>query len=193
MDTSNSRIPLKKHELWLLFVASAFPLHVWSIILLLSDASWIAARTNYGDVIGIAGYRLTFSLIESLLIFAVILLAALLLRNWNKNKRITLMGVFIIGISIWAMIGQLIRSAEFTYINEVVISLANKEYPSWLIYIGLTLIIFPSVVLPVYFAVFSERFQIGFIKILDRLSPLMGFYLFLDLLGVIIVIIRNIS
>ena len=92
-----------------------------------------------------------------------------------------------------AMIGQLIRSAEFTYINEVVISLANKEYPSWLIYIGLTLIIFPSVVLPVYFAVFSERFQIGFIKILDRLSPLMGFYLFLDLLGVIIVIIRNIS
>jgi hypothetical protein len=63
----------------------------------------------------------------------------------------------------------------------------------WIVYGGLLVIVTPTVALPAWAAFRSEKFQRGFLALLDRLSILMGLYIFLDLASIVIVIIRNLG
>jgi len=194
LDTCNKNTRFEKDELWQIFVATAFPLHVWAIILFLNDISWVAERTNVWDAIGVAGYGIVFSVLESLLIWLILVLVGLALpRKWGKNKRGPLLCSLILAIMAGAIVGQMlffVKPLSSSTIENFLISCQN---PRLLINGVLGLIIGMGTLVFAYYAVYSEKFQSGYIKILDRLSPLMGFYLFLDLLGVIIVIIRNIT
>ena len=194
MDTSKTGKRFTKSGLWQLFVATAFPIHVWAIVLILMDLSWIAERTNYWDAIGVAGYGLMFALFESLLIFAVLVLIGFVLpKNWKESKRVTLLGALMLVTAIWAMLGQLYFLLELSFPIGVIQFLTGQEHPLWFLYGGFLIVVFPTVLLSAYFAAFSEKFQNAFLAIMDRLSPLMGLYLFLDVVGIVIVIIRNLG
>ena len=59
------------------------------------DISWVAERTNYWDAVGVAAYGLMFSLFESVLIWALMILMGFLLpKNWPESKRIVFLGVW---------------------------------------------------------------------------------------------------
>lgn len=192
MDTSKTDTRFNKSGLWRLFVATAFPIHVWAIVLILRDISWVAERTNYWDAFGVAGYGIAFTFVESLLIFLFLVAIGLVLsRVWTDNIRVALLGILIVVTIIWAIVGQLFSLAELSFSSEVMLFLAGLEQPVWFIYGGLLILITPTVLLSAYFAVFSNKFRTSFLSILDRISPLMVFYLFLDCVGVLIVAIRN--
>ena len=194
MDTFKKNTRFEKDELWQIFLATAFPLHIWAIILFLNDISWVAERTNVWDAIGVAGYGIVFSGLESLLIWLIVVVIGLVfLRKWAKNKRGALLCSLIFAIMSGAIIGQTLFFVKPLSSIKIGGFLTSRQNPRLLINGVLGLMIGSGTLVLAYFAVYSEKFQSGLFKILDRLSPLMGFYLFLDLLGVIIVIIRNIT
>jgi len=194
LDTSNLNKRFSKSGFWQLFVATALPLHIWAIVLILMDLSWVAERTNYWDAIGVASYGLMFVLFESLLFFAILVLIGFVLpKNWVERKRVTFLGILILVTTVWAMLGQLYFLLELSIPLSVIQFLAGQEHPLWFLYGGLFVVVALTVCIAVYFAIFSEKIQIVFLNIIDRLSPLMGLYLFLDVIGIIIVIIRNLG
>ncbi len=194
MDTSNTKKRFSKTGLWQLFIATAFPLHVWAIVLILMDLSWIAERTNYWDAIGVASYGLMFALFESLIFFTVLVLIGFVLpKSWKESKRVSLLGTLLLVTAIWAMIGQLYFLLELSFPPRVIQFLVGQEHPLWFLYGGFFLVVAPTVFLAAYFAAYSEKYQKSFLALIDRLSPLMGLYIFLDLVGIVIVIVRNLG
>ncbi len=194
MDISNSEKRFLKTGLWQLFVATAFPLHVWAIVLILMDLSWVAERTNYWDAIGVASYGLMFALFESLVFFVILVLIGFVLpRKWKEIKCIALLGTLLVVTALWAIIGQLYFLLDLSFPVSLILFLAGQEHPLWILYGGLFLIVAPTVTFAAFAATYSEKYQIVFLALLDRLSPLMGLYIFLDIIGIVIVIIRNLG
>ena len=192
MATSNPAKRYTKTGLWQLFVTVAFPIHVWAIVLILMDLGWIAERTNFGDAIGVAAYGLSFALLESLLFFGLMVLAGFLFpKSWPEPQRISVLGTLILMPLIWAMLGQLYFLLELSAPIGLSRFLAGQAHPLWLLYGGLGLVVGPTVALAVFAALRLEKFQKGFLALVDRLGVLMGLYIFLDLVSIIIVIIRN--
>ncbi len=183
-----------KTGLWQLFVATAFPLHLWAIILILMDISWVAERTNFWDAIGVAAYGLIFALFESLLIWAVLILMGFLLtKSWSESKRIVLLGVMVVVTALWAILGQIYFLLEWSFPSGIIQFLAGQSHPLRFLYLGYFMVVAVTVSIAVYFAIVSEKFELAFISLIERLSPLMVLYVFLDVVSIIIVLIRNLG
>ena len=85
-----------KSGLWLLFLTTAFPIHLWTIILVLRDFAWVTERTNAWDAVGVAAYGMVFAFIESLFVFIIVVLLGLLLpKQWDERKRLSFLGLLI--------------------------------------------------------------------------------------------------
>jgi hypothetical protein len=178
--------------LWTLFAISAFPPHVWTLILFLRDFGWIGERSNAWDAFGVAAYSLLFAFIETLLIFAGVLLLGLLIHpTWGTNRRIHLLGVLVLITAVWGIAGQL----YFLWGGGVPAWLAefltSTGHPLRTIYILLALLIVPTVIVPVYFLLRSDKAVKLSAALIERLALLSALYLFLDVVAVAIVVIRN--
>jgi hypothetical protein len=183
-----------KTGLWRLYVATAFPIHVWAIVLILMDISWVAERTNYWDAVGVMGYGLMYILFESLLLFAVAILVGFLLpRSWPFTKRLAVLGTLVLLLQIWAILSQLYFLWDLSFPLGIIRFIAGWSRPLRVLYISLFAIVAPTVVIPQFFALRSQKFQLGFLSLVDRLSTLMVFYVFLDVAGILVVIIRNLG
>jgi hypothetical protein len=190
----NATSDRKLTHLWQLFIATAFPLHVWGFIIILMDISWVAERTHLWDAIGAAGYGLTVTLLESLLVFSVLLLVAFVLpKTLHERKRVVLLCWLFWIPTLWGMAGQLSAAQSWSLPEGIIRLLAGLEKPLWPLYGGLFFAILSTVSFGVYMAIFSQKFQAITLAALERISPLMGLYLTLDLIGVLIVLIRNIG
>jgi hypothetical protein len=179
--------------LWTLFLLCALPLHVWTLILALRDLSWVAARTDSWDALGVLSYGLVFAFIESLLLcLAVALLGLLVSTRWPESRRVALLGLLTLVAGAWAAGVQ----AYFVWNLQAPASFlefaARSAHPLRILYaLGLGLAI-PSVLLPAWAVLRSDRFLAALQAAVERLAVLIGFYLFLDALGFLIIIIRNI-
>ena len=171
----------------------AFPLHLWALILIFRDVSWVAERTNLWDAIGVASYGLVFAFIESVLFFiAITLLGLVIPRTWQEDRRIALLSVLALMTTLWAIEGQ----AYFlwgSYVPEHVLRyIAYSEHPLRLLYAAALAIVVPTIIIPIYLVMKSDRFLNLVQGLTERLSLLTMFYLFFDLLGLIVIIVRNI-
>ena len=182
-----------KQGLWSLFLICAFPLHVWTIILAFRDFSWITERTNSWDAIGVVSYGLIFALIESVVVFLIaILLGFLISKKWSEDRRITLMGVLVFVASLWAMVSYLYFLLGVSIPGETILFLASLAHPLRFLYAVSLVLVVPTVALPAYFVLRSEKFLKGVQGLFERLSLLTLFYLFFDFIGLIVIVIRNI-
>jgi len=183
-----------KLGVWQLYVASAFLIHVWAIILILMDISWVSERTNYWDAIGVAGYGLMFTFFESILIWAVLLLAGFTLpKEWDEDKRISLLGNLAVAASLWAIYGQLYFLLDWVIPTWIIQFLAQQNHPLRLLYIGYLVLILISILLVAYISIYSRTYRRMFFIVIDRISILMGLYIFLDVVSCIIVLVRNLG
>lgn len=181
-----------RQGLWSLFLVCAFPLHLWTLIMVFRDISWLTERTNAWDAIGVASYGMLFAFVESVVIFLVVaLLGFLTPKHWEHNRRIAFLGLLILITSAWGMIGQLLFLWNVFPPERAIQFLKSSAHPLRILYAACLVIVIPTVLLPVYSFIRSEK-AVPFMKnLMERLSLLTGFYLFFDLLGFIIVIIRN--
>ncbi|MFC1936638.1 hypothetical protein ACFLYP_03115, partial [Chloroflexota bacterium] len=98
-------------ELFSLFLITVFPIHVWSTFIIFIDAKSILELTkSIWDVLGYAGYAFAFSLLESAVIFILVLgLSYLLPIHWRSTQKLSTAGSLIFIFSLWAMLGQMIH------------------------------------------------------------------------------------
>jgi len=182
-----------KRGLWNLFLICAFPLHVWTIILAFRDFSWVTDRTNSWDAVGVVSYGLIFAFVESVAVLLVaILLGFLVSKKWSEDRRITLVGTLAFITSLWAIANYLFFMLQVSIPGNTILSIAKMGHPLRFLYVISLAIIGPTVVLPAYFVLQSEKFMQAVRGFFERISTLTLFYLFFDFVGLIIVIIRNV-
>jgi hypothetical protein len=183
-----------RQGLWSLFLVCAFPLHFWTLLLLFRDISWLAERTNLWDAIGVAAYGMLFAFTESVLIFLVVAVLGLLTpKQWEDNRRITFLSLLILIISVWGMIGQLLFLWNVSLPAQAIQFLRSFSHPLRMLYTASLMIVAPTVLLSVYSFIRSDKAVPFMQNLVERLSVLTIFYLFFDVVGLIIVIIRNLA
>jgi hypothetical protein len=154
----------------------------------------LTERTNAWDAIGVASYGMVFAFIESGVIFLVVALLGLLTpKQWEYDRRIAFVGLLILLTSLWGIISQLLFLWNVFLPAQAIEFLRNSSHPLRIIYAACLMVVTPTILLPAYSFIRSKK-AVTFMKnLMERLSLLTMFYLFFDLLGLIIVIIRNIS
>ena len=190
-DTNQlSRVSMKYFLKTLLIVT--FPLHVWALLMIFRDLEFVSERTEIWDAVGYAGYSLMFTLIESLILALVVWLLSLLLpKKWDTQRSLNIAGsIFLI------LAGASIVDMAFHAFADVRISRQYlhglETYPT-LTYLLIAGTVILSIVGVVWLILKSARTEQIFTEIYDRIMLLSYFYLFLDVAGIAIVILRNLS
>lgn len=183
-----------KQGLWLLFLMCVFPQHLWTLIFAFRDISWLISRTNLWDAIGNMSYGLVYAFLESLLIFCVLTLLGLLTpKRWEVNRRVAFLTLLLFITALWSMISQLLYVWNIWLPFPLLQFIANTGRPLLILYaLSLALVVI-TVGLPVLLFSRSSKALPSMLDFMDRLSTLSMLYLFFDGIGLIIVVIRNIS
>ena len=182
-----------RQGLWSLFLVCAFPLHLWTLILAFQDVEWVTERTNAWDAVGVIAYGMLFALMESLIIFLIVaLLGFLTPKHWNADKRIAFLSLLFLIAALWGMMGQLFFLWHINLPAQIIHILARTEHPLRWLYAGSLAIVIPTVTLPVYSFMHSDKVFLFMQELISRLTLLTTLYLFFDALGLILVVIRNI-
>jgi hypothetical protein len=173
---------------------SAFPLHVWTLLLVFRDLSWVAERTNAWDAIGVASYGAVFALLESLVVFLVFAsLGFLIARPWGQETRLALLSVLVLVLSFWAIVSQLYFLLNISFPEPIIRLFAQAPHPLRVLYVTATVMVAPTLIIPAWLVLRSNKVVRFMQGLIERLSLLMTVYLFFDIVGLVIVIIRNIS
>lgn len=181
-----------KQGLWSLFLLCAFPLHAWTLILAFRDFSWVTERTNSWDAVGVVSYGLIFAFVESVVItLLAAALGYLVSRVWTEERRIALLSALVMVASLWAMAGYLFFMLNVKLSSQIVDFLVGLDHPLRFLYAISLVIVAATVILPTYLTLRSDRFFKAIQSIFERLSLLTLFYLFFDVIGLVIVIVRN--
>lgn len=157
------------------------------------DLSWLTERTNLWDAIGVAAYGMLFAFIESVLLFLVVLLLGLVIpKQWHSDRRITFLALLILITSAWGMMSQLLFLWNISLPPPAIQFLRSSEHPLRVLYAG-SLVIVTSTVLLLVFLFVKLKTSVAFMQnIMERISLITMLYLLFDLLGLVIVLIRNV-
>lgn len=182
-----------RQGLWTLFLMCALPLHVWTFILAFRDFDWITARTNSWDAAGVASYGLLFAFFESIVVFFAAALGGFLASpKWGEKRRVALLSILVLIISLWSMFNQAYFMNGWTVPAGLGGFVAATGRPLVALY-GLAIgFVFITVALPTYSILQSEKFHKGVQEVIERLSLLMLLYLTFDAAALVTIIIRNI-
>ena len=183
-----------KNDYFKLFLVCAFPLHLWTILMMLRDINWVAERSTTWDAVGFSRYALLYTLAESVFLFGFILLLSLLLpRRWNKTLRFTVLSLLAFVLAGWSIMEQLILIVLWTRLQALPARLPFLVAGKWVPLTIAVVLVLASVLVPLVFLRKSEKLQRNVFNILERLTLLSGLYLFLDAGALALVIYRNLS
>jgi hypothetical protein len=154
----------------------------------------LAERTNAADAIGVASYGMIFAFVESVVVFLVVVLLGFLTpMQWEPDRRTAFLGLLFLITSAWGMIGQLLFLWNIFLPVQAIQFLRGSSHPLRIIYLVCLMVVTPTVLLPVCGFLRSNKAVMIMENLTERLSLLTMFYLFFDLLALMIVIVRNIS
>jgi hypothetical protein len=176
-----------------LFLICAFPLHLWTLLMVFRDINWVAERTTIWDGIGFSSYALFYTLLESLLLTGFVALLGLLFpKEWSKRMRFLMMSLLAFVLAGWSIAEQLILIVLFGRLRKF--GMANPWLADeWVWGSIFVVLIVLTLVVPLLMLRNNPKLQKNVKSFLDRLMILSGLYLFLDGIGIVIIIIRNIA
>ncbi len=181
-----------KKSLYQLFMLCAFPIHVWAFLMAFRDFGWVAERTNVWDALGLLSYAMAFAMLESIGVFLIVVLLGLLVPSeWGADKRLALLGILFLIVCLWAILGQMYSIAGYPVPKWVVNFLVWTEHPLRMLWGGAFLLAVVSAALPALWILKREKAKGMIIDMFDRISLLSAIYVFFDLVGIIIIAIRN--
>ena len=181
-----------RQGLWSLFLMCALPLHAWTLILAFRDLSWLTDRTNAWDAAGVLCYGLLFAFLESVVVFLVAaLLGFLTPPRWEPKRRIAVLSIVVLVMSLWAMVTQLFFLMNVHIPGTMIALLVRSGHPARLLYAGIVAVVAASFLVPGLLVVRSRGGTGVMIGLIDRLGLLATFYLVFDVAALVIVVIRN--
>jgi hypothetical protein len=183
-----------RQGLFTLFLVCAFLPHAWTLILAFKDFSLLMGRI--GGVWGAVGemsYGLVFSFLDSLLIFLVTaLLGFLVSARWQQPRRISLLGL-LAGLAIlWEIAAQAYVVWNMRMPGRLVQFLVQFHLPFGFYYTLTLLVVVATILVPALLILRNEKFYKVLQAFMERITLLSGFYLFLDAVALVIVIVRNV-
>jgi hypothetical protein len=190
----NSKSKFDRSDWFKLFLVCAFPLHLWTILMVFRDVNWVAERTTSWDAVGFSGYALFYTLIESLLLFGFIaLLGFIIPKNWNITLRFVVLSLVAFILAGWSIMEQLILIVFWGWLRHLADTLTFLFTSPWSAYVIFAGLIVISVTVPLLLLRKQPGLQEKVYSVLERLTLLSGLYLFIDVIGMIIILIRNIK
>ena len=190
----NSKSKFDRSDWFKLFLVCAFPLHLWTILMVFRDVNWVAERTTSWDAVGFSGYALFYTLIESLLLFGFIaLLGFIIPKNWNLTLRFVVLSLVAFILAGWSIMEQLILIVFWGWLRHLADTLTFLFTSPWSAYVLFAGLIIISVTVPLLLLRKHPGLQEKVYSVLERLTLLSGLYLFIDVIGMIIILIRNIK
>jgi hypothetical protein len=181
-----------RQELWTLFLACAFPIHAWAIILILKDIEWIAERSNFLDSIGVASYGLIFAFVESFLLFlAATLLGFLVSTKWSVERRVALISALATILALWAIAGQLYFFMNAPFPESWIVFFVSLGHPLRFLYAAVFAIVLPTVIIPTWLLLKFDKPLKFVTTTLEKISLLTSFYMSFDLIGLVVLMFRN--
>lgn len=162
--------------------------------MVLRDISWLTERTSLWDALGVASYGLVFAFIESVVLFLVVALLGLFLPvHWHPDRRITFLALLVLITSAWGMVSQLLFLWDVSLPVPAIQYLRSSDHPFRMLYAGSLVVVVSTVLLLVALFVKSKSSVSSMRDIMERISLLTMFYLLFDLLGLVVVVIRNVA
>ena len=150
---------------------------MWAILnILVVLPSW-ALRLGLFELLGVAAYPLVFALLESILVWILLILLSLVLpRKLLRVDFVSQTATFILILAFASGLMHFSVELIFTY----------KFYT-----LAFILIIFIVALLLSYLTGRSLKYRTVIRNLLSRVAVLSGIYIFLDLIGFSIILIRN--
>ena len=176
-----------------LFLAVAFPIHAWSIFGVLRDVDTVVNRTDAWDAVGVGAYSLVFAFIEtSILLLFFMILSLLLPFDWGERKiKAEISGLYYV-FAFWAVCGQaFFMFKKFPPLVERGIRFIQAN--QWPFFVLLIIIVIASFLLPLWRVYASKKAEAFVLKVNENVMLLSILYIFLDLIGFVIMVIRNIA
>jgi hypothetical protein len=170
---------LSRNDLLLSLGAIAFPLHIWAIInILIVIPAWLL-RSSIWELAGAISYPLVDALLESCILWAgFIALSYMLPKKWFADRFVALSSILGWLLTAWVML------AQFIYLRIIQWNLEQ-------ILPGL-LLVASSIGLVYWLVQKYGRFENRIKKLAQGLILLVYFYMLFDLLGLALIIIRNV-
>jgi hypothetical protein len=183
-----------RHGLWSLFLICAFPLHMWTLIMAFRDISWLTERTNLWDAIGVASYGMVIALVESVMVFLLVAVIGFFTPSrWSSDQRTAFLSLLFLITALWAIVIQLLSLWNVFLPAAVVQFLRESAHPLRILYAASLAVVAATIFLPVYSFMRSKQ-AVPFMQgLMERFSTLAVFYLVFDLIGLIIIVLRNIN
>jgi hypothetical protein len=181
-----SRLPAKK-ELVRLFMAVAFPIHAWSILMYLRRVPAYQGRMDTATMVGVFAYAQAFALIETAIVTVIVILLALSLPKVFRKRSWTTQGT---ALTLVAFIWML--PTHYSIRQRIMQFLPGIVVQSMVIFIWL--LSFAGAAIRSQALLRSNvRLNARFGALIDRLLPLSAFYLLLDAASILLVLFRNIG
>jgi hypothetical protein len=167
---------------------------MWALLMAFRDVSWLAERTNVWDAIGVVSYGLIIAFVESVLVFLVVALIGLVTPgSWTSNQRIVFLSLLLMITALWAVISQLLYLWDVWLPDAATRFLRDSEHPLRILYAASLSLVMFTVLLPVYFFLRAKQAVPFLQSVIERVADLTMFYMFFDLIGLVVVVIRNMS
>ena len=178
MDTFRTRFPERK-QLVYVFLAFAFASNVWALYDITQEIPAFILRMSLGELLGVISHSLVFSLIDSLFVFFIlVLLSVILPASWLRNRFMAIGSAIAILTAVWMM---------FFHLNNLIGTRNIAGITIWAVSYLIVLAV-------VYFFIQrSDKLNQGIANFIERLALLAGIYIVLDILGIIVIIVRNIG
>jgi hypothetical protein len=189
MDTK--KIQFQRKFILRLFLICSFPIHFWSLLIAFSEFEAVGARTVMWDAVGYISYALIFAFIESVIITSICWLISFLLpKGWEQEKILVILGTYFYILLSWSAFEQGIHLFPELYISKATLYYLEHFVSRSVILLGTAGLV--SLGLPgILF--WKVKPLVNWISLVfDRIILLSYLYLFLDIVGLVIVIYRNI-
>jgi hypothetical protein len=171
-----------KEEYFHLFLVCAFPVHVWAIINLLNSAPSLILEMNSFQIMSVAAYVLVFALFESILLFISLVLVSLLLPAKYLAEKLLPVGTMIV------LVASLSVILIHLYENWEPESIEFAQWAIVWIMLGTAAILLSAVWMQR-----NRRLLDVFRASAERVSILSLVYLTADVLGLFLILIRNVT
>jgi hypothetical protein len=181
-----------KKQYWDLFWFTAFPIHAWAYYVMLRQGDWVSHRSGLFDALGLFSYGALTALVESNLVFALLFVLSFLLpARWHPKQRLSVLGGVVVLFALAAITDlwffNLDRSIG-TFAFRVTYNLnrfAILTLP--LLVLGLVTAVIVLLWLARNWPIFVESYQ----GLAERTGLLGWLYLFVDMLGLGVILVRN--
>ncbi|MFC1936354.1 hypothetical protein ACFLYP_01660 [Chloroflexota bacterium] len=184
--------------LFLLFLYISFPINLWALYHVADIFPHAFTRTlDLWYAFGVSAVILTFALFESAVVFGFYLLVGLIApRRWNGRKLLMVLTSISLITTLWGALAQF-KSLQRFLTNTIHWITKFYFHPVQVFYLVIGLLLLFAVALPagvmIFFLTKNQNFTNKLSAIFQKLEILSILYLFLNLLGIIILAWRNLS